>query len=65
MRRRAEQAEDGRQSTSVGTTLAIGAGLGTTVGVLVGGGVGIAVGASVGAGIGVVVGAAWDAWCPG
>lgn len=59
-----EPAEGGRQDTIVGSALAIGAGLGITVGVLVGGGAAIAIGAGIGAGISVAVGAAWDASHP-
>jgi hypothetical protein len=48
----------------VGFGVAMGAGIGLTVGVVVGGGPGIALGAAVGAGLGVVVGAVWQALAP-
>ena len=47
--------------TVTGTALAIGAGVGITVGILVSGGAGIALGVSIGAGVGIALGAAWDA----
>lgn len=58
------KAKEDRRNTLVGVALAVGAGLGMTVGVIVGGGAGIAIGARLGAGLGVVFGAAWDALHP-
>jgi len=46
--------------SAVGVALAVGAGIGIVIGVIMGGGAGIAIGAAIGAGIGVVVGAVWD-----
>jgi len=45
-------------SNRLGAFIAIGAGLGATVGVLVAGGPGVAIGIAIGAGLGVVAGAA-------
>jgi hypothetical protein len=58
------KAREDRRDTLVGVALAVGAGLGLTVGVLVGGGSGIAIGMGIGAGLGVVFGASWDALHP-
>ncbi len=51
----------GTHPTFTGTAIALGAGIGMTIGVLVGGGPGIAFGLLLGAGVGVAVGAAWNA----
>ena len=47
---------------AAGVALSIGAGLGTTVGLIAAGGPGVAIGACVGAAVGIVVGTAWDAF---
>ncbi len=57
-----EKGKEGRRTSLVGAAVAIGAGLGMTVGLIVGGGAGIAMGVIFGAGIGVVFGGAWDAF---
>lgn len=44
-----------------GAGLAIGAGIGTTFGLIIAGGIGIALGATFGAAIGLVIGSAIDA----
>lgn len=49
-----------QRASVVGLALAIGAGLGLIVGLLVGGGEWIAGGLAIGAGLGVVVGAAYS-----
>jgi uncharacterized membrane protein YccC len=51
----------GQSGQYTGIAVAIGAGLGLTVGALTGGW-GIPVGLALGAGVGVVLGAATDAW---
>jgi hypothetical protein len=55
------KATHGRESQYTGISLAIGAGVGATIGVLIGGGAGIGIGLALGAGFGIAIGAAMDA----
>ncbi|GAA1131897.1 hypothetical protein [Arthrobacter flavus] len=60
-----DKSKKNRQNTIVGVAVAIGAGLGTTFGVIMGGGAGIAINTCIGVGIGVIIGAAWDSLTAG
>lgn len=55
-----EKAEPPGRDSTVGLALVVGAGLGTTTGLLLWDAPGIAIGAGLGAAVGIVVGAVWD-----
>jgi len=59
--RKGTQGGSGQAAQYTGISIAIGAGLGLTIGALTGGW-GIPVGLALGAGVGVAIGAAYDAW---